>query len=105
MCAAQIGIMIMWETVFLWGLLMTGWEGWVQTFIAAGLGTAAVETFVAWWKDRNRKGDLASYIALRLAARLERFASGCLDLNSANEIAPRWRVRWLFWKIFLGTVG
>lgn len=67
---------------------MVEW-GWdlLRSFVGAGAGTAAVTGAVALLRDRKKKRAEATYLALRLAVTLEKFASECSELISSNKSA------------------
>ena len=63
-----------------------GW-GFVQTFIGAGFGTAAMTAMISIWRDRGQRQSEAAYLALRLAVAFERYTADCNDLIMTNNNA------------------
>ncbi|MBA9068425.1 hypothetical protein FHR71_002166 [Methylobacterium sp. RAS18] len=63
-----------------------GWD-LLRSFLGAGAGTAAVTGALALWRERGKKRDEASYLAMRLAVVFEKFASDCSRLIYDNKNA------------------
>lgn len=57
----------------------------VQTFIGAGLSTALVTIGFGYWRDRQHRKALATYMAMRVAIALENFTLRCADAISDNN--------------------
>jgi hypothetical protein len=69
-------------------LLSWDWRSLLKAAVGAGVGTAAVQGSIAVYQERARKNDNAAYLALRLAVRLEAYASACCSFYFDNANAP-----------------
>lgn len=77
------------------------WLSIWKAAVGAGIGTAAVQSAVALYRDRTQKNEKAAYLALRLAVLFEGYASKCCDfyfdnLNAVeppDEPYPAWQTR------------
>lgn len=77
------------------------WLSIWKAAVGAGIGTAAVQSAVALYRDRRQKNEKAAYLALRLAVLFEGYASKCCDfyfynLNAVeppDEPYPAWETK------------
>jgi hypothetical protein len=65
------------------------WLSIVKTAFGAGLGTAAVQGGIAVYRERTRKNENATYLALRIAVQLEAYTSACCNFYFDNSNAQR----------------
>lgn len=68
-----------------WDPLSWDWATAAKTFFSAGLGTAAVQAVLPFFRDRWHRKSLATYMAMRLAVTLESYSSTCSDFILENE--------------------
>lgn len=80
---------------------MTEWSDILKTILGASIGSAVLTSMFTLWRERGKRAQDATYLAMRLAVILEAFASACADLIMQNRSAPhfpeeqfpRWNVR------------
>ena len=65
------------------------WSTLIQTFVGAGVGTAAVTGLISIYREHRHKKAQAAYMAMRLAVELEAFAADCSNLIASNSIAEQ----------------
>lgn len=66
------------------------WQDIVKLAVTTGVLTAAVNQLLVWWREQhteqNRQRSDASYLGLRIAVILEKFAIDCVDRIGDNQM-------------------